>query len=239
MICAIGSYPFLLAGASGEAFAHRSTDTPPHLKRLFYLFQFVVPEQLRAAVVQEHVHGHVVWGAPSSRDRAFPRSSALKRDSRTLTRRPISASSDIISSPPLRGTQRAVPVRAGLSLRIGQPGGDAHTLGPLFFQVQDAPVVRLHHPGRNPRHGRPSCITGRSMALGSPTLIPTRGPPSLVCPVRTRRSGLPFGQPTAPDGPEDPLGPQGQRDHATFLFPFRNRFLVYHEGRAGVCTLGH
>src|SRR5215211_1680099 len=71
MICAIGFYPFLLAGASGEAFAHRSTDTPPHLKRLFYLFQFVVPEQLHAAVVQEHVHGHVVWGAPASRDRAF------------------------------------------------------------------------------------------------------------------------------------------------------------------------
>jgi hypothetical protein len=48
---------------------HRSG--APALGALLRLLQFMVPEQLRSTIVQQHVQGHVVRGSPPPRDRAL------------------------------------------------------------------------------------------------------------------------------------------------------------------------
>ena len=48
---------------------HRSG--APALGALLHLLQFMVPEQLRSTVVQQHVQGHVVRVSPPPRDRAL------------------------------------------------------------------------------------------------------------------------------------------------------------------------
>jgi hypothetical protein len=44
---------------------------PPALGAILLLLQFMVPEQLRSTVVQQHVQGHVGRGSPPPRDRAL------------------------------------------------------------------------------------------------------------------------------------------------------------------------
>ena len=72
---------------------------PPALSATLDLLQLMVPEQLRSAVVQQHVQSQVVWGSllpaivPS-----LPRSSALRRESRTFTLVPMRATLEIMSS---------------------------------------------------------------------------------------------------------------------------------------------
>jgi|SRR5215208_2301202 hypothetical protein len=48
---------------------HRSG--APALDALLRLLQFMVPEQLRSTIVQQHVQGHVSRGSPPPRDRAL------------------------------------------------------------------------------------------------------------------------------------------------------------------------
>jgi hypothetical protein len=71
-------FAFEVATTPTIQLVHHCSGFPNHSMRIPFLAldtffdfsQLVMPEQLRAPVVQEHVQSYVLRGAPSSRDRA-------------------------------------------------------------------------------------------------------------------------------------------------------------------------
>jgi hypothetical protein len=111
------------------------------LLHALYLLQLAVPEQLRSAVVQQHVQGQVVWGSTSSRDRTLYAAHIGLRDGlATLTLIPTNASSDIMSGPP-RGHLCFRSVR----LVRPQEGRWRSPRPPGLGEVHQTPIVGCAH----------------------------------------------------------------------------------------------